>query len=313
MKNFRCYPYFTNSNSQGRDHNEVKSSVTIGSAFSSITYPPPIYAVSANDEHYDPQHTVLALNMAVVSIQRILNTNDRAVLEMEYRNIINNLKLGSIEADNEIITLYQELMNTISGKTLSIEAAGKLQANYDQWAEKHITQSVSGVSGVIQNVLKDSGKDAAREGLSGFMQNGLTNAASKGLAGLSAAFTPSAIVAVAGAVAVSCVSQYYAYQNAKLDAEFRQGLAKDILKIEQAERELYNKLQSRLLDSAWRLLRQYKLPDEYRIVQKSVDDLFRAVNETDTAKRRGMLRALENEFRVYPPYWIYRAETEQIA
>ena len=253
--------------------------------------------------------------MAVVSIQRILNTNDCAVLEMEYRNIINNnnLKLGSIEADNEIITLYQELMNTISGKTLSIEAAGKLQANYDQWAEKHITQSVSGASGVIQNVLKDSGKDAAKEGISGFMQNGLTNAASKGLAGLSAAFTPSAIVAVAGAVAVSCVSQYYAYQNAKLDAEFRQGLVKDILKIEQAERELYNKLQSRLLDSAWRLLRQYKLPDEYRIVQKSVDDLFRAVNETDTAKRRGMLRALENEFRVYPPYWIYRAETEQIA
>ena len=60
--------------------------------------------------------------MAVVSIQRILNTNDRAVLEMEYRNIINNLKLGSIEADNEIISLYQELMNTIisCGEKLSV-------------------------------------------------------------------------------------------------------------------------------------------------------------------------------------------------
>lgn len=257
--------------------------------------------LQAAEESYDPQHTVLALNMAVVSIQRILNTNDRAVLEMEYRNIINNLKLGSIEADPEIIALYQELMNTISGKTLSIEAAGKLQANYDQWAEKHITQSVSGASGIVQGL----GKDAA--------MNAVSHLAEKGLAGLSAAFPPTAIVTVTVAAAVSCVSQYYAYQNAKLDAEFRQGLAQDILRIEQAEHERYNRLQSRLLDSAWRLLRQYKLPDEYRIVQSGVDDLFKAVNETDTAKRRGMLRALENEFRVYPPYWIYRAETEQIA
>ncbi|MBQ6665571.1 MAG: hypothetical protein IJM68_08310, partial [Synergistaceae bacterium] len=163
--------------------------------------------LQAAEEHYDPQHTVLALNMAVVSIQRILNTNDRAVLEMEYRNIINNLKLGSIEADTEIIALYQELMNTISGKTLSIEAAGKLQANYDQWAEKHITQSVSGASGLIRNVLQDAGKDAAKDGVAGFMKGGITQAASKGLAGLSVAFPPAAIVAVTGAVAVSCVSQ----------------------------------------------------------------------------------------------------------
>lgn len=119
--------------------------------------PPPSYAIPAE---YDPQHTVLALNMAVVSIQRILATNDRAVLEMEYRNIINNLKLGSIEADHEIITLYQELMNTISGKTLSIEAAGKLQANYDQWAEKHINQSVSGASGIVQGLGKELAMNA---------------------------------------------------------------------------------------------------------------------------------------------------------
>lgn len=53
------------------------------------------------EEHYDPQHTVLALNMAVVSIHRILSTNDRAILDTEYRNIINNLKLGSIESDTK--------------------------------------------------------------------------------------------------------------------------------------------------------------------------------------------------------------------
>ena len=261
----------------------------------------PLHAATANEEHYDPQHTVLALNMAVVSIHRILSTNDRAVLEMEYRNIINNLKLGSIESDNEIISLYQELMNTISGKTLNLEAAKKLQTNYDAWAEKHITQSISGASGIILG----AGKDIAL--------NAVPALAEKCLAGLSAAFPPAAIVTIAGAVAVSCVSEYYAYQNAKLDAEFRRGLTEDMLRIDRKEHERYNALQSRLLDSSWRLLRQYHLPDEYRIVQSSIDDLFRAVNETDTTKRRGMFAALEKEFRIYPPYWIYRAEAEQIA
>ena len=242
--------------------------------------------------------------MASVSIQRILNTNDRAVLDMEYRNIISNLKLGSIESDTEIISLYQELMKTISSKTLNLDAARKLQANYDQWAEKHITQSISGSSGIIQNALNGTGKEAAASVVSNIAQNGL--------ASISASFTPFAIVTVAGAVAVSCVSQYYAYQNAKLDAEFRRGLTEDLLRIERAEYDQYNALQSKLLDSAWRLLRQYRLPDEYRIVQSGIEDLFKALNETDINKRKGMLTALENEFRIYPPYWIYRAEAEQI-
>ena len=257
--------------------------------------------VHAEEKSYDPQHTVLALNMAVVSIHRILSTNDRAILDTEYRNIINNLKLGSIESDNEIISLYQELMNAISNKTLNLEAAKKLQANYDAWAEQHITRSISGASGILQGMEENAAA------------NIVSNLAENGLSKISAAFPPVAIVTIAGAVAVSCVSEYYAHQNAKLDAEFRRGLAEDMLRIDRAEREQYNALQSRLIDSSWRLLRQYHLPDEYRIVQSGIDDLFRAVNETDTAKRRGMLIALEKEFRIYPPYWIYRAEAEQIA
>ena len=70
---------------------------------------------------YDPQHTALALNMAVVSINRILTTQDRVVLEREYDNIINRLALGNIESDPEIIELYQELLNFINGKKLRQE------------------------------------------------------------------------------------------------------------------------------------------------------------------------------------------------
>lgn len=70
------------------------------------------------EEPYDPQHTMLALNMAIVSIHRIISTQDRIILDQEYNTIINKLALGNIESDYELTGLYAELMNFITGKGL---------------------------------------------------------------------------------------------------------------------------------------------------------------------------------------------------
>lgn len=67
---------------------------------------------------YDPQHTMLALNMAIVSVNRILTTESRAVLEEEYSNIINNLSLGSIESDKDMTELYRDMLSIISRKRI---------------------------------------------------------------------------------------------------------------------------------------------------------------------------------------------------
>ncbi len=75
------------------------------------------------DDEYDPQHTMLALNMAIVSINRILTTQDRIVLEQEYQDIINNLSLGNIESDYKLTALYTEMMSYISSKRLRDEEA----------------------------------------------------------------------------------------------------------------------------------------------------------------------------------------------
>ena len=224
----------------------------------------PFSQATISAEEYDPQHTVLALDMAIVSIQRILNTNDRVVLDMEYRNIISNLKLGNIESDNEIIELYQELMNVIAGKILTHEAHERIQKNYNEWERNQIANAIMGI--------RAYGTDPTTMGAT---------------------------------FAVSCVSSYLAYQYTT--EWVRKSVDDELFKIDVQERESYNKLQTRLLNSSWRLMRQYKLPDEYRIVQDSVNDLFRAVNEPDSAKSLMMLRSLEKDFRIYPPYWVYRA------
>ncbi len=189
---------------------------------------------------------------------------------MEYRNIISNLKLGNIESDNEIIELYQELMNVISGKTLTREAAAHLQKDYDDWEHQQII-------------------------------NSLYNVRAYGIDPLTIGTT----------FAVSCMSSYFAYQD--ITEGPRKNLEEELYKIDVQERESYNSLQTRLLNSSWRLMRQYKLPDGYRIVQESVNDLYRAVNDKDNKKRLNMLRALEDEFRIYPPYWVYRARSAEKA
>lgn len=214
-------------------------------------------------EQYDPLHTMLALNMAIVSIHRIVTTQDRIVLDQEYQNIINNLKLGSIEADFDITSLYKELLSFVSGKTLRQEESERFLNRYDQREKNQLVRSLTGVRAYGGGILS-------------FL----------------------------GSLAVSCTSAYFGYQDAK--NELQEGLDEELWRLKKEDIEECNNLQERLLDSSWHLLRQYGLPDEYRLVQKNMDTFYKAVQEPEPGKRLRMLQALEADFRVYPPYWFFR-------
>ena len=222
----------------------------------------------AAEEEYDPQHTMLALNMAIVSIHRILTTQDRIVLEQEYQNIINNLSLGNIESDYDLTALYQDLMSLITRKRLRDEEAKIFQSRYDRREQNLLMDSLSGVRAYGGNLFS-----------------------------------------WLGSLVVSCVSSYFSYQDSK--AELAEDLNGELWQLKKNDIEDCNELQERLLNSSWNLLRQYKLPDNYRLVQKSMDDFYRAVNEKDSKRKLRMLRALEKDFQAYPPYWFYRAKAAQ--
>ncbi|MDR1650233.1 MAG: sel1 repeat family protein [Synergistaceae bacterium] len=86
---------------------------------------------SAAGEPYDPANTMSALNMAIVSVHRIISAEDRIVLDAEYKNIINNLKFGNIEDDPELRELYKELMDVIGGKALRRGEYERFIGRYD--------------------------------------------------------------------------------------------------------------------------------------------------------------------------------------
>ena len=99
----------------------------------------------SKSEEYDPQHTMLALNMAIVSVHKILTAENRAILEQEYNNIINNLSLGNIESDSELTGLYQELMSVITSKRLREEDSKRLQEFYNVAEQRLITYALSNI------------------------------------------------------------------------------------------------------------------------------------------------------------------------
>ena len=221
-------------------------------------------------EDYDPLNTMLTLNMAIVSVHRIVKSKDRIVLEQEYQNIINNLSLGKIAPDSDLIYLYEELMDFMTHRLLDDEQTKRFRRRYTQREKQQFVRSLSSVS-------------AQGESLTSFL----------------------------GSLAVSCVSAYFGYQAAI--NEIREELEDKLWEISDKEMEECNELQKRLLKSSWTLLHLYGLPDEYRLTQDSLNDFYEAVRQSDASQRLRMLRSLEREFGVYPPYWFYRGRAARDA
>ncbi|MDY6399902.1 MAG: hypothetical protein SPL10_06660 [Synergistales bacterium] len=93
--------------------------------------------------NYDPLLTMAALNMAIVSLHRITSTQDRVILDQEYKNIINNLRMGEINADPELTGLYQEIVRVINGGRLRDDVRKSIEETYSQEKQKGIKNIIS--------------------------------------------------------------------------------------------------------------------------------------------------------------------------
>ena len=216
---------------------------------------------------YDPLLTMSALNMAIVSLHRITSTRDRLILDREYKNIINNIRMGEINADPELTSLYQEIVRVIHRGRLRDDERRRIEENFSRQKQKSIKEIISG------NVFPS-----------------LSTSPLEWLVKL----------------AVSCVSEYF---SSKVRSEIN--YAGETLRLNSEELDEYDELQRKLLDSSWKLLRQYKLPDSYRLTQNALDKFYSAVQESEPSKRLRMLRYIEGDFAMYSPYWFYRMKSAQ--
>ncbi len=324
-----------------------------------------IFIVASSAAHseqaYDPQHTMLALNMAIVSVHKILTAQDRAVLEQEYNNIINNLSLGNIESDSELTGLYQELMTVITSKRLREDDSKRLQEFYKLAEQRLITYAMSNIKehearikaarGTEKVIAKELPKYESKEnwviGLGA--ANWITNLALSAIpsfeisafGGLGKVGFKNNIESYSDTIFDSTIQAYERLERERINSErdlqdakneqlllqsrisaLRDELRQDTAKLQQElkdskwqlerqEIEECDRLQQKLLYSSWNLLRKYRLPDNYRLTQNILKNYYKALSESDPAKRLRMLKVLEDEFRVYPPYWYYRAKVAE--
>ena len=97
------------------------------------------------DEQYDKTNTLLALNMAIVSVKNIVTTQDRVILDQEYNTIINRLSVGDIESDYELVNVYKDLMDVITQNKLSDGEAKRFAAKYDRRQKNAIVGALAGI------------------------------------------------------------------------------------------------------------------------------------------------------------------------
>ena len=111
-----------------------------------ISLSSPIHA----KESYDPQHTMLALNMAIVSIHRIISTQDRIILDQEYNTIINKLALGNNELHHgQRITAGRS--EKVSG---TLQSQGTSTARERSLRDQGIRRKFVELAGESRNVLR---------------------------------------------------------------------------------------------------------------------------------------------------------------
>ena len=216
---------------------------------------------------YDPLLTMSALNMAVVSLHRITSSGDRLILDREYDSIINNLRMGEINADPELTSLYQEIVRVIHKGKLRDDIRATINKADSEKKHKSIKEIITG------NVLKS------------FSTNPL-----KWL----------------GKLAMSSASEYFSQQ--KETETLTQNNNDGQLRLKHDELDEYDELQRKLLGSSWSLLRQYQLPDSYRLTQNALMKFSSAMKEAEPSKRQRMMKYLEGDFAMYAPYWFYRAK-----
>ncbi len=234
-----------------------------------------LLTVSPLRAEYDPQHTMLALNMAIVSVNRILTTQDRTVLDWEYENIINRLAIGNIEGDTEIRSLFDELLSFISGKRLRQEDLKRLKDSRKHREQEAYYRSMS---------KKYENRNAPEnDSLWGWIASMIVSAVSSAKTG------------------------DYDYQASK--EQIHREISSESWKLTRQELEDCNRLQSTLLNLSWGLISKYHLPNEYRLTQENIREFLAAMEAQDPAKRLGRLSFIERKFKVYPPYWFFRADS----
>ena len=107
--------------------------------------------------------------------------------------------------------------------------------------------------------------------------------------------------AVSGIAAVGMGYMNYRKEKAKISLEKEEAQ----WQLQKSAIEQFNGLRRELFDTAWRLSDKYGFKDEYRLTEKQISAYNRILMDPIPLRKYERLKAIEQFFYAYPPYWYY--------
>ena len=130
------------------ENSQVQPSGDLGKTVEQSAVPPstpPVVPSVNNPASYDPMVTIQALNAAIMAAAVIADTKDKLVLNAEYKRITDNLKIGNIEADAELMATYEQLMDSIKSKELKLEELERFTVKMKKASQRSFFRAASGI------------------------------------------------------------------------------------------------------------------------------------------------------------------------
>ena len=262
-------------------------------------------AISRADEEYDAQYTLLALNYAIMSIYRVEKIPSKVTVDEEYNGIINNLAVGNITDDQELIDLFTSMMDAYTEDKLEAKDRELIRRQYETQVNaaflkvkplSHIRTEVAiSTAREVGNALKDglTSDDDSKKGFFNTLLS-LGGAAFNGIAEYNLALQ---------------ANERMRMQAKSEEQEFMQQRMTGELALTKEKIRRFNGLKKNLLNAEWRLLRKYNLPDDARLPEETISQFYAFISDKDIAKALRTAKRLKSNFNYYPPFWFYYGKT----
>ena len=239
-------------------------------------------------EKYDALNTLHVLNYAIMSIYRVEKLPSKVTIDEEYSGIINNIAIGNIIDDQELLDLFTSMMTAYTESRLDDKDREIVRRQYEVQVNTAFLQ-VKPLSHIRVEAAISATQQSLMQATSGNFLGALVGAAS-GLGEYTLALQANE------RMQMQAQSQEQEFMNQRMAGEWQ---------LEKEKIRRLNTLKMNLLQASWRLLNRYQLPDGGRLTEENIDLFYSFLFEKDNTKALRMGKRLEGDFAYYPPFWLY--------
>lgn len=217
---------------------------------------------------YDPEATAMLLNYCRESLYKIVEYNDRSVLDEEYNKLVNNIDITRIQ-DDEAAQLIEALLTELN--LLKLDEAQK------QFLTDAYNKTLQ--SGIIDAFKKVKGFD--------------TKMIAAAQANSAATMACKAIVFIATGIS-----------NWKSGlARMQNEASMHMLQLKAEELKRLTVLRTQFFDTEYKLYKRYGLPDHLNLKEVQMAQYIKVLADEDGPRRFERLERLKDDFDAFPPFW----------